>query len=61
MTDFFTSEIPNFGVFACNLFESFQSFRRGNLPKSNVYPNQKVNVFQTDSLKALHFKTILVN
>ena len=31
---------------------TFQYFCRGNLPKSNVYPNQKVNVFQTDSLKA---------
>ena len=46
MTDFCSGEIPNVGVFACNLFESFQSFRRGSLPKSNVYPNQKVNVFK---------------
>ena len=52
MTEFWNGEIPNFGVSACNLCESFQYFCRGNLPKSNVYPNQKVNVFQTDSLKA---------
>ena len=35
----------------CDLCESFQSFHRGNLQKSNVFPNQRVNVFQTDSLK----------
>ena len=52
MTEFWNGEIPNFGVSACNLCESFQYFCRGNLPKSNVYSNQKVNVFQTDSLKA---------
>ena len=44
MTDFCTVEIPNFGVFA--IFVNLS-----NLSVGEVFPNQRVNVFQTDSLK----------
>ena len=44
MTDFRTVEIPNFGVFA--IFVNLS-----NLSVGEGFPNQRVNVFQTDSLK----------
>ena len=44
MTDFCTVEIPNFGVFA--IFVNLS-----NLSVGETFPKQRVNVFQTDSLK----------
>ena len=44
MTDFCTVEIPNFGVFA--IFVNLS-----NLSVGETFPNQRVNVFRTDSLK----------